>query len=417
MGLLLPLFLSLFIQPPAKNLLFENRTYEKEIKSVQLYSDKQVERNHLLPAVTSLRENNLVLEFDDLRNNINHYYARIIHCQYNWAPSSLRDLDYMTDYNEFNMNDYAYSSNTDIPYVHYRFELPRVKLPGNYLLVIYRDGNKSDIILSHRLMVFDNRTKLHRDNQAAGSLTLQSTNQQLNFIVDYNGLEILNPFETVHVVIRQNHRWDNAKFDVKPSFVREDIYQIEYRLYGDDKYFNAGNEFRFVDFRSLNFPGQNTGRIDKTSKPYHLWVQPDQPRDSQVYSQYPDINGQYNIENLDNGEDETASNYIDVTLTLKTKALDKAKIYALGDFNQWVRSSESEMKFNTEVGGYQNTVLLKQGWYNYQYLVEDSQLPPNYFEGSHFETENFYEVFFYYRPFQPNADLLIGYFPIPINSR
>ena len=75
------------------------------------------------------------------------------------------------------------------------------------------------------------------------------------------------------------------------------------------------------------------------------------------------------------------------------------------------------MNFDPASGFYQNTQLLKQGWYNYQYLVEDNQLPPNHFEGSHFETENFYEVLFYYRPFQPNADLLIGYFPIAVNGR
>jgi len=417
MSLIIPLILTLFISPVKKELVFENRTYEPEIKSVQLYSEKREVRSHLLPAVTQLNQNDLVLEFDDLRNDVNSYYARIIRCQYDWTASSLRDLDFMVDYNEFTINDYAFSSNTQIPYVHYRFNLPSVKLPGNYLLVVYRNGNKSDIILSHRFMVFESRTSLKRDNQTSGALTLRSTNQQLNFTVDYKGLEIINPFESVHVVIRQNQRWDNAKFDVKPSFVRDDIHQIEYLLFDNDKFFTAGNEFRFVDFRSINFPGQNTDRIDKTTKPYHLWVQPDASRVNEVYSQYPDINGQYYIENLDNGSNETASNYIDVTFTLKSSELEKAKVFVVGAFNQWLKNQESQMTFDPALGAYQNTQLLKQGWYNYQYLVANSTLSPYHFEGSHYETENFYEVFVYYRPFQPNADLLIGYFPIFINPR
>ncbi len=417
MSLIIPFILSLFVIPAKKELVFDNRTYEPEIKSVQLYSEKREIGSHMLPAVTQLRQTDLVLEFDDLRNDYNSYFARIIHCQYDWKASSLRDLDFMTDYNEFNITEYAFSSNTQVPYVHYRFNLPKVKLPGNYLLVIYRNGNKSDIVLSHRFMVYEGRTSLKQDNQTSGALTLRSTNQQLNFTVDYKGVEILNPFGTVHVVIRQNQRWDNAKFDVKPSFVREDINQIEYRLFDNDKFFTAGNEFRFVDFRSINFPGQNTDRVDKTSLPYHLWVQPDASRVHEVYSQYPDINGQFYIENRDNGDDETASNYVDVTFTLKSQELDKARIYLVGAFNQWIKNKESQMNFDPAMGAYQNTQLLKQGWYNYQYLVEDSQLPPNHFEGSHFETENFYEVFFYYQPFQPSADLLIGYFPIAINGR
>lgn len=417
MSLIIPLILTLFISPVKKELVFENRTYEPEIKSVQLYSEKREVRSQLLPAVTQLNQNDLVLEFDDLRNDVNSYYARIIHCQYNWTASSLRDLDFMIDYNEFNVNDYAFSSNTQIPYVHYRFNLPRVKLPGNYLLVVYRNGNKSDIILSHRFMVFESRTSLAQGNQTSGALTLRSSNQQLNFTVDYKGLEILNPFESVHVVIRQNQRWDNAKFDVKPSFLREDVHQIEYRLFDNDKFFTAGNEFRFVDFRSINFPGQNTDRIDKSTIPNHLWVQPDASRVNQVYSQYPDINGQFYIENRDNGNDETASNYIDVTFTLETQELEKAKVFVVGAFNQWLKNQESQMTFDPALGAYQNTQLLKQGWYNYQYLVANSTLSPYHFEGSHYETENFYEVFVYYRPFQPNADLLIGYFPIFINPR
>lgn len=416
MPLIIPFILSLFISPAEKELLFDNRTYESEIKSVQLYSEKREIRSHLLPAVTQLHQNDLILEFDDLRNDYNSYYARVIHCQYDWTASNLRDLDFMAEYNEFNINEYAFSSNTQIPFVHYRFNLPKVKLPGNYLLVVYRNGNKSDIILSHRFMVYEGRTNLKRDNQTSGALTLRSTNQQLNFIVDYKGVEILNPFGSVHVVIRQNQRWDNAKFNVKPSFVREDINQIEYRLFDNDKFFTAGNEFRFVDFRSINFPGQNTARVDKTSLPYHLWVQPDASRINEVYSQYPDINGQFYVENRDNGNDETASNYVDVTFTLKTQELEQAKIYLVGAFNQWIKNPESQMKYDP-ANGYHNTQLLKQGWYNYQYIVDGSDYSPYHFEGSHFETENFYEVFFYYRPFQPNADLLIGYFPIAINGR
>lgn len=413
----MPMLLTLFFSSPQKVLVYENRVYEPEIKSVQLYSEKREIRSHLLPSVTQINQNDLVLEFDDLRNDFNSYYVRIIHCQYDWAASSLRDLDFMADYNEFNVNDYAFSSNTQIPYVHYRFNLPKVKLPGNYLLVVYRNGNKSDIILSHRFMVYDGRTSLKQDNRTSGALTLRSTNQQLNFTVDYRGVEIINPFGSVHVVIRQNQRWDNARFNIKPSFVREDVNQIEYRLFDSDKFFTAGNEFRFVDFRSINFPGQNTDWVDKASIPYHLWVQPDASRINEVYSQYPDINGQYYIENRDNGNDETASNYVDVTFTLKTQELEKANVYLVGAFNQWIKNQESRMQYSPATGTYQNTQLLKQGWYNYQYQVEGNQLSPNYFEGSHFETENFYEVFFYYRPFQPNADLLIGYFPIEVNGR
>jgi hypothetical protein len=61
--------------------------------------------------------------------------------------------------------------------------------------------------------------------------------------------------------------------------------------------------------------------------------------------------------------------------------------------------------------------LLKQGLYNYQYWVESSKGNGFQIEGSHFETENIYEIFVYYRPFRPNADLLVGYYLIQVNRR
>ena len=75
------------------------------------------------------------------------------------------------------------------------------------------------------------------------------------------------------------------------------------------------------------------------------------------------------------------------------------------------------MKYNSSTSAYECTLLLKQGWYDYQYVVESPDLPPNYFEGGHFETQNNYEVLVYNKPFQPNVDLLIGYFILPVNPR
>lgn len=409
--------LLLGVGSPPKKLLYENRVYEPEIKSVQLFSSKQEFRSSLLPAVTSMDQHDLVLEFDDLRNDINNYYARVIHCNYDWTPSSLRDLDFMYDYNEFNVNNYAYSSNTYLPYVHYTHPLPRVKLPGNYLLIVYRDGDKNDLILSHRFMVYESRTTLVQDNVSSGAIALRSNNQQLNFTIGYRGLNIINPFESVHVVVRQNQRWDNARFNIKPSFVREDVSQIEYRFFGDDKFFEAGNEFRFVDFRSMNFPGQNTDRIDLKERPPKLWIQSDQSRNGQVYTQYADLNGQFFIENLDNRESQTASQYMNVVFTLNSREIEGSSVFVLGEFNQWQKDESSRLKFDHAAGVYTNTQLLKQGWYNYQYWLDDAKLTTLHFEGSHYQTENFYEVLFYYKPFQPQADLLVGYFTIPVNPR
>ncbi len=384
--------------PAQKNLLYVDHVYEEQIKTVQLFPD-------------------LSIEFDDLQDNRNNYYVKIIHCNYDWTKSRLQDLGFLHDYNEFTINDYAISNNIYPTYVHYRFQIPTVKIPGNYLLIVYRDGDQSDLILSKRFFVTDNQVTLQVDNTFTGAGTLRTSNQQLNFIINYGNIEILNPLESVHVVIRQNQRWDNARMDVKPSFVRDNSSELEYRFFDQDKHFVAGNEFRFVDFRSLNFPGQNTGRLDRSVKPFHLTVQLDKSRGNQSYAQYVDINGDYRIENLDYAEPATSGNYLETTFSLVSPKQIDGDVYVIGAFNNWARNDENKMTYNTGSGVYESTILLKQGLYNYCYSVENSDLSTDYFEGSHFETENVYEVLVYNRPFRPNADLLIGYFVLPVNQR
>ena len=398
-----------------KTLVLQDKIYEYQIRSVQCYPNQAAETTQLLPAVARMDNQNLILEFDDLREERNTYYARLIHCNADWSGSTLMDLDFLHDYNETTINDYSFSINTHIPYVHYRFLIPSVKIPGNYVLMVYRDGNRKDLILTRRFMIFDGRISLSTDDNLAGLGNLRSTNQSLNFRLDYGATEIINPVSNIHVTIRQNQRWDNAKEDVKPSFVREDVGQLEYRFFDLDKTFQGGNEFRFVDFRSMNYPGINTFRLDKGHKPYELTVNMDYPRLGQAYSQYPDMNGGFTPDNKDYPQEPWISaQYLYVTFGLKS-APYKGDVYLIGAFNGFAMTDDNKMQF--ENGLYTKRLLLKQGFYNYTYWTTPPEPDGNQVEGNYFQTENLYEVLVYYRAFQPNADLLIGYFVIPVNPR
>jgi hypothetical protein len=96
--------------------------------------------------------------------------------------------------------------------------------------------------------------------------------------------------------------------------------------------------------------------------------------------------------------------------------LPREDVYVVGSFNGFQRDAESKMSYNG-AGYYESRQFLKQGLYNYQYEVGTNGNSSTSIEGNHFETENFYEVFVYQRPFRPNADLLVGYFQLPINPR
>jgi len=385
--------------------------YEPEIMTVQLHPGNAP----IEPAVTPLGNWDLLLQFDDMRNQRDNYYARIVHCNFDWTKSELQDLDFMSMYNEFPINNAEFSVDTHIPYVHYWFNLPPVKLPGNYVVVVYRGSNKDDIILSRRFMVYTNQVTFTSEGNLLGPGNLASVTQQLNFTINYKDVEILNPMVDVHVNISQNHRWDNVIRDAKPSFVREIEKELEYRFFEESKMFSGGSEFRFFDLRSLNYPGRNVATVTKNVKPFEAYIAKDKSRAIEAYSQYDDLNGAYKIENLDY-RDIVFANYVNVNFALASPPV-KGDVFVTGAFTNWNLTAENKMSYDSAQSIYTSRMLLKQGWYDYQYVVRSKELPYYHFEGSHFETENYYEVFVYHKPYQPRADLLIGYIRVEKNPR
>ncbi|MBA4056736.1 MAG: DUF5103 domain-containing protein [Marivirga sp.] len=386
-------------------------TYEPQIKTIELSPESSPQA----PAVIPIGQWNLLLKFDDLHPERESYYARIIHCNHDWTKSDLQDLDFLPVYNEFPVNNSEFSVDTHIPYVHYWLPVPPVKLPGNYVVMVYRGTNKEDLILTKRFMVYDSQVSFTSDGNLIGAGSIANLNQQINFTINYDNITILNPLLDVHVTIRQNQRWDNMATDVRPSFVHDIDKELEYRFFDDAKMFRGGNEFRFFDLRSLNNPGRNVGYVAKTKKPYDVFIAKDKPRTDESYSQYIDSNGGFTIDNYDY-RDLAFTNYANVTFSLVTPPVN-GDVYVAGGFNYWNLNEDNKMEYDSTQHLYTSTILMKQGWYDYQYLVKSSTLPPYYFEGSHFETENYYEIFVYNKPFQPRADLLIGYIRLERNAR
>jgi hypothetical protein len=407
------LFLLPVIGFSQKSLRYEDFVYEDQVRTVLLYQAGPT-NNSFRPAAAPLRQQQLVLEFDDIQESFNNYYVRFVHCTYDWKPSRLPDLEFLTDFNEFPINQYSFSNNTHLPYVHYVIPLPPVKIASNYLLMVYRDGNKDDLIITKRVLIYENRISVSPLSNFAGAGTLQEDRQALNFVVNYGNLQVINPTDMVRVVIRQNQRWDNALINPSATFVRDNRSEIEYRVFDDANSFLAGNEFRFVDFRSLVAPGQNVQRVNRAVKPYELYVMTDGTRQGLAYAQYRDLNGQFFIDNLDFPEPMTSANYAFVNFYLKSPRLPN-DVYVMGHFNQFSRTEENKLVYNRSVDGYEARLVLKQGLYNYCFVQDGAD--PNQIEGNHFETENTYEALVYYRSLKPFADLLLGYATWTLNPR
>ncbi len=397
-----------------KKLVYDDRSYENEIRTVQLYPASNTARSIFQPPVSVLGAGNLVLEFDDLVESHENYRVKIIHCNSDWTPSNLPSLDYLSDFNEFNITQFEYSTDTKIGYIHYRFRVPNVKLPGNYLLVAYRGNNESDIILSKRFMIYSPLVQINLLSNLTGISSTNRLNQQLDFTITYDNYELINPLENIKIVLRQNQQWHNAITTLKPAFFSEG--EMTYRFFNYENNFSAGNEYRFFDMRSLRYPGQRVENVDFSTRPTTVNIMPDGPRIYQAYAQYNDLNGDFYIQNQDTGG-SSEGDYLFTNFKLIAKEPINGDVYVVGKMNNYQMNDITKMEYDSKTRVYENTQILKQGLYDYKYLVKSDSLNMNYLEGNHFETENEYEIFVYYKPPTLRSELLIAYKQITLNAR
>lgn len=395
----------------------ENKVYDEKIKTVQLYPGGRMPADQLFsPTIPIAGNTALVLEFDELANDAEYYQVKLIHCDADWRQSELSSLQFIDTYNEFNIDEYEYSFDTTTPYVHYKFAVPKVKIPGNYVLIVYAEGNEEDVIITKRFMVYDQRVVFSDKYNLSNGAPYSRKNQQLLFEITYRGVDIVNPDQAVHVNITQNQRWDNAKINLRPTFVKEAQKIIEYRHFTDDNTFQGGNEFRFFDIRSLQYFGQNVKTVKFDKHIVYAWIEDDRSREGTAYGLERDYNGNFFIQNLERKIPAIENDYAVVYFNLKSVKL-KGKVYIAGALTNWQYTNDNALKWNKTTETYQGSLLLKQGYYNYQYIVKGGNYNENLFEGNWGETENQYEIYFYYRPHDLQADLLIGYLNLPYNQR
>jgi hypothetical protein len=93
------------------------------------------------------------------------------------------------------------------------------------------------------------------------------------------------------------------------------------------------------------------------------------------------------------------------------KPVEDGSIYVFGALTNWQYSNEYKMHYNKNLSQYEITLYLKQGYYNYEYVYlkdNETYCDESYIEGTHYETENEYAIYVYYKPIDSNYDHLVG---------
>ncbi len=391
-----------------KELKTEDKTYENNIKTVLLYpSGGNVNDVFVAPTVPLSQQKPLVLEFDEINGKTNTYYSKIIHCNADWSRSSLPDIMFMYDYNDFLITTYSLSTATNTQYMHFKYTLPKVKLTGNYVVIVYRDGKEDDIVLSKRFIVYGQQINIAAKINFCNVTQLRESHQQVDFSVGYGNLNITNP-QDLYVVVRQNNRWDNAKMGIKPLYIKDYEKVLDFGMYDGSNAFAGGNEFRFFDTRSIITPGMNINRI--VLNPLNVKINEDRSRNFPAYSQNPDVNGSFVIGRRETNDGSIDGEYVPTTFTFKSKDYLYGKLYVTGAFSNWQLTPQYQLEYDSTSNSYSKTLTLKQGYYNYQYVLVDKNKPDEIqLEGSYYQTENNYEIIVYYRQLGAINDIIVGY--------
>ncbi len=392
------------------SILYTSHVYDQKIKTVQLYKDGW---NLSYPIIKLNNDEKLVLNFDLLADQPESYYYTFIHCDKDWNKSDIFPNDYMNGDAENPLDDYASSFNTTVSYFHYKLIFPNESISfsksGNYILKVYPPFRPDEPVITQRFIITEDAAKIDIDVQRPLMTKENNTHQQVDFTVFLGGISVIAPVRNVFAFILQNGRWDNAKRNLSPEFYGNN--DLKYNSLSDKNIFDGGNEYRYFDIKSIRYQTEYVKKIDFVIPNYNVFLFPSDNREFKPYFYWQDFNGKYYIAFQEGHRPDIEADYVYVYFTLPSDQITGGKVYISGALSNWCYDKNNLMTYNAVKKQYECTMLLKQGWYNYEYVfIKDGKTfgTSALFEGSHYETENDYVILVYYRNPDGRYDRVIG---------
>ncbi|MGZ3873432.1 MAG: type IX secretion system plug protein [Mucilaginibacter sp.] len=406
-------FFIFFSSPSFSQSAYTDSVYRPEIKSVEFYNSA---KKASFPIITLNTDETVLLAFDNLNGGTVNYHYTLEHCDANWNTSNISTTEYLKNFTDDRIADYSYSIATIQKYTHYELKLPNEnispKIAGNYILKVYENSDPLKLVLTRKLYVVNPRINITAKIVPSNDNMTRATNQKINFTLDYGNLRVQNPGNDIRVLVMQNARSETGILNTQPTYIRGT--QL---IYSDVTLndFQAGNEFRHFDTRSLKLNSEHVLRIARdTSNTIILLTDAD--RNKPNYTQAYDLNGSYYVLNQDGTDPRVDADYFHIFFSLTTpRTASSGTLYIVGRFNDYKLNGKSRMAFDASTNKFVTSLYLKQGVYDYAYVWVDkitAKLDITALEGNYFETENDYQVLVYYRPPGARWEQLAGYMQI-----
>ena len=351
------------------------------------------------------------LQFDDLHGSEDNYYYKITHCDYDWKQSQLSVNEYLGGFDDQRIQEYSNSFNALQIYSHYKLTLPnkltQLKVSGNYIISILNDSK--EVVFTRKFIVYEDLVAVPLQVKRARTNPDLPFKHNLDFAIRSNSLTFQSPLTNIKVMLVQNGRLDNAITNIKPMYTigNDLIYK-----YDSETQFWAGNEYLFFENKNIRNATNSIAHVDSGSGLYSCYLFTNNARAAQEYTYWPDINGNFLVNNLNAENNEIEADYAWIYFSLSAPAFYQNKnIYVTGMFNNYALTDENKMDYNEKKGIYEKAMMVKQGFTNYSYTVADSKGKidnENAIDGNFWQTENNYHAIIYYRENNQRYDRVIG---------
>ena len=352
----------------------------------------------------------LVIEWDEMSHNYKRYVYHIDHCDWDWQPTDgIFESDFLEGLNDQLIEDYEKSFNTTQIYTHYRLRIPdkqlRLRLSGNYRVRIYEEDADRDEdlpVLEARFCIFENAAGIVAQLSSNTDIDFNRSHQQMTLSVGFGTLQVYDPQRELKVIVMQNRRWDSRIENLVPNVRRAN--GIDY-THNRQLIFPGGSEFHRFEILDVHRTATGVERIEWFEPYYHATLFAEKP--VHAYSYIEDQNGVYVLRSSDDYDDATTAEYIVVHFFLQSPRLQGGDVYVSGWWSGQTFNPDCKMEYDDINQEYHAAILLKQGYYSYEFVQQDGLTARTM--GSFYETENEYQVLVYYRGQGARYDRLVAY--------
>ena len=347
------------------------------------------------------------IEWDEMSHDYKRYRYHIDHCDWDWnVTDGIFESDYLEGLNDQLVEDFEKSFNTTQIYTHYKLRIPnkelRLRLSGNYRVLIYEEDEEDSPVLEARFCIYEREAGIIAQLSSNTDVDFNDRHHQMTLSIGYGSLAVIDPEQELKVVVMQNRRWDSRVEGLVPNVRKPN--GIEF-THNRNLIFPAGNEYHRFEILDVHRTATGVDRIDWFEPYYHATLFPAVIDHSYSYTE--DQNGVYVVRSSDNYDDWTTAEYVVVHFFLESPRLEGGDVYVSGWWAGQTFNPDCKMEYDEARECYHAAILLKQGYYSYEFIQKDGLMQRTM--GSFYETENEYEVLVYFRQQGARYDRLSGF--------